>query len=505
MNRISKLLAVLTALVLALGMLPVASAEDIPTDYLLTDEPITITLVRSDNPNQPMKLDSLAIEMIEKYTGVTLEIEAISGSDFGTKTEMLIATNNMPDIMYDCLYVDNYANSGVFLDIAEYLDYMPNFSRMMEEDPDLKKIYIGDALYYVPVLGRDVYRMGRSPQIRQDLLDATGLGTPATYDDLYAVLLAIKEANPDTYPIANRNGTGNLFTCYAYSMGSGDGVYWEPLRGEYVYGQADESFLPVLEFFAKAYADGILDPDYAVCTGTQWQERLASGQSSFFFDNPSFATNFNAALAVEDAAQLFAPVEIPSFGDVQRGLYYNKNDMGRTVISADTANPEIVCGLVDFLYSEVGCDLTNFGIEGEQYEKTADGEYVMLDAAVEPFKTASDPLRAFYGEYGLGKLGMARYIDERSQEPFMTEESLAWYETWAGWSFMDEPVLDPSFTAEESEELAELRTRVNDTLTAEYDKFIMGQRPVSEWTEVQAKIADDAARLCEIYNAAATR
>lgn len=505
MKRISTLVAVLLALLMVLGALPMAVAEEIPSEYRLTEEPITVTLVRSDNPNQPMKLDSQAIKLIEAYTGVTLEVEAIAGSDFGTKTEMLIATGNMPDIMYDCFYVSNYASSGVYLDVSQYLDYMPNFSRLLEEQPDLKKIYTGDALYYVPVLGRYVYRMGRSPMIRQDLMDAAGVSVPATFDELYDVLLAIKAANPDTYPIANRNGTGNLFTCYAYSMGSGDGVYWEPTLGQYVYGQAEESFLPVLEFFAKAYADGILDPDYAVCTSTQWQERLASGQSSFFIDNPTFAANFNAALAAEDEGMYFAPIETPALGDTKRGLYYDKNDMGATVINADTEYPEIVCGLLDFLYSDVGCDITNLGVEGEQYEVLEDGTFAMLDSAVEPYMSASDPVRAFSGEYGLGKLGMARYIDERSQEPFMTEESLSWYELWGSWEFMQEPVLNPSFTAEESEEIAELRTRINDTFTAEYDKFIMGQRPVEEWTDVQAQVADDVARICEIYNAANER
>ena len=501
MKRTPNIISVLLVLLLVVGLLPAAYAEDIPTEYRLTDEPITITLVRSDNPNQPMKLDALTIELIEKYTGVTLEVEAISGSDFGTKTEMLIATNNLPDIMYDCFYVNNYAASGVFLDIAKYLDHMPNFSRILEEQPDLKKSYTGDSLYFVPVLGREVFRMGRSPQIRQDLLQATGLPVPNTFDELYTVLLAIKEANPATYPLANRNGTGNLFTCYAFPMGSGDGVYWEPTLNKYVFGQAEENFLPVLEFFSKAYADGILDPDYAVCTGTQWQERLASGQSSFYFDNPSFAINFNAALAAEGTGKAFGPIAVPEFNGTRRGLYNNKNNMGATVINADTKHPEIVCALLDFLYSDVGCDLTNFGIKGVHYDVLADGTYEMLPDAVTPFLTASDPMRAFYGEYGLGLLGMARYIDERSQAPFMTEESLNWYEQWGNWDFMREPVADPSFTADQSEEIAELRTRINDTFTAEYDKFIMGQRPVSEWPDVQAKVADDVSRLCEIYNA----
>ena len=33
----------------------------------------------------------------------------------------------------------------------------------------------------------------------------------------------------------------------------------------------------------------------------------------------------------------------------------------------------------------------------------------------------------------------------------------------------------------------------------------MGQRPVSEWTQVQDQIRASAERICEIYNTAAAR
>ena len=111
----------------------------------------------------------------------------------------------------------------------------------------------------------------------------------------------------------------------------------------------------------------------------------------------------------------------------------------------------------------------------------------------------------FFGKYSLAKLGMARYIDDRDQDKFVTEEAANWYATWGSWAFMDEPVLDPAFTTEENEELSKLKSEVNDILSMSYDDFIMGNRPVEEWTQVQDQIRDSALRICEIYNAAAAR
>ena len=208
----------------------------------ITDKDVTLTLVRSDNSNQPMKTDSLVLDELYKRTGVKLSVEAIPGSDFATKTKTLIATNSMPDILYDTYDVADFAGTGVFLPISEYLDVMPNLSALFEAQPDLKKLYIEGVLYTIPVLGRNVYRMGRSPMIREDLLAETGLPMPTTFDELTEVLRAIKANHPDIYPVANRNGTTNLFTCYAYAMGLGSGVYWEPAQNAYVYAQIQPGF-----------------------------------------------------------------------------------------------------------------------------------------------------------------------------------------------------------------------------------------------------------------------
>ena len=74
-----KLLAMALSLVVALVMAAPALADGADaTSYKLTDEPVTLTLVRLDNSNQPMQLDNKVIAAIEEATGVTLEISSSS-------------------------------------------------------------------------------------------------------------------------------------------------------------------------------------------------------------------------------------------------------------------------------------------------------------------------------------------------------------------------------------------------------------------------------------------
>lgn len=488
------------------------AAATAPADSArITDQDVTLRLVRSDNAAQPMKTDSLVIQEIYKRTGVKLAIEAIPGSDWTQKTQTMIATNSMPDILYDTYNVADFASTGVFVAISDHFDIMPNVKALIEGNADLKKLYIEDKLYYVPVMGRYVYRYGRSPMIRQDLLAETGLSAPKTFDDLYAVLKAIKEKHADIYPYANRNGTSNLFVCMAYPLGSGyggDGIYFDPDvdGGKYLYGPAHAEFTTVLSFFANLYKDGLLDPDYAVATGAQWQEKLGSGRSAFFYDNPTFAVNFNNALASTNASAMFTTMDIPANASGQtRGQYYMKNDLGATTVGSKSENIEVALKFLDYLYSEDGCDLTNFGVEGQQYDKV-DGGFKIKADVVAKYKDQTDPLRAFYGDIGAAKLGLARYIDERAEADFYAPEIMAWYDTWGKWDYMDEMVIDPPFTAAETEQLKELKTKVKTILDAELDKFIMGTRPVSEFAAVQQQIIDaGATTIEEIYNTANAR
>lgn len=484
----------------------VPSAAASLSDGKITDSDVTLTLTRSDNPNQPMKDDSAAIQQIYKKTGVKLKINAIPGSDFATKQSVMLATADMSDILYDTYDVGNYSDSGIFVDLSSKFDIMPNLAAKIKENPQIKKCYIDGKLYYAPELARNFVPLARLPMIRQDLLKKLNLQTPQTFDELYNVLLAIKKAYPNTYPLANRNGTGNLFTCFGYSMGSGNEIYYDydVDGGTWRYAPLYPEFSNMLAYMNKLYKNGILDPDYATCTSTQWQQKLSSGKSSFFFDNPSFALNFNKALKTNDTNAQFGVFAIPkNDSGVSRGVWYAADTLAATTISAKSANVDVACKFVDWLYSDEGCDITNYGEEGVQYTKSGD-TYTIKPDVVSKYTSQSDPWRAFCSDTGTGELGLARYIDFRTQYPFMTDDQKTMYDSWKDFKLADCPVT-PAFTTEENEQIKTLSTSVTTILNSEYDKFIMGQKPISDWSKVVAEISDNAKKIEQIYNTAEKR
>jgi hypothetical protein len=69
-----------------------------------------------------------------------------------------------------------------------------------------------------------------------------------------------------------------------------------------------------------------------------------------------------------------------------------------------------------------------------------------------------------------------------------------------------DPVLDPPFTKDEAARLKDLNVSLNTMLDQEYDKFIMGVKPIDEYDAVMKKAQDmGALEMEKIYNGALDR
>ncbi|MBP3543200.1 MAG: hypothetical protein J6J86_03125, partial [Lachnospiraceae bacterium] len=69
-----------------------------------------------------------------------------------------------------------------------------------------------------------------------------------------------------------------------------------------------------------------------------------------------------------------------------------------------------------------------------------------------------------------------------------------------------EPHIEPAFTTDEAEEIADILTDVTTYLETQYNDYIMGVKDVAEWDSVIAELESrNIRRLEEIYNAAEAR
>ena len=306
-------------------------------------------------------------------------------------------------------------------------------------------------------------------------------------------------------------------------LGSGydnNGIYYDydVNSGSYVFGPATENFKAVLSYLNKAYEKGVLDPDFAITTAEQFESKLSSGKSFFFLDNSGFGQNYTKSLrkldGMEEATMQIIPIPENSFGQ-RRAVSYAKDIAGRFyAINASAKNKEEIIKLVDWLYSQEGSDISNYGVEGESFEYNDVGQPEFKKDFVMKYKDAKpSTYYAIYSDLGITKLNFALWAC--NTRTWFEIEKLAgnWDEVSDEyWEIVNndnayvQPYIAPPFTTEESERIKNILVDLNTMLEQEYNKYIMGIEPIDNWDQVIEKAKKMGAReLEQIYNDANDR
>ena len=396
----------------------VASSEEESTEQTtnsswVSEKPIEVSVMVAEHPNQAILNDAPAHEEIFKKTNVKLDFQTVPQADYAEKKNVVLASNNFADIIYLSGSGDlaTYGTEGLFEPLMQYVneETMPNFYKLWQENPELQKYLVDGELYGFPKIKRNESAAGTGPVIRMDLLEENNIPVPGTWDELLDALIQLKEIYPDSTPWAVRNGTNQLLWTTAYSLGSGRGMYYDYDEGKYIFGPASENFKEVLSFLNRAYEAGVLDPEYVTATGDSLSSKMCSGQSFFYEDNTGFCTSWTASLneleGSEDAKLMVIPVLENSFGQ-RRAIGYAKVISGEFfAINAGADNIEEIIKLIDWMYSEEGSDISNYGVEGVSFEYDENGEPQYIEDYVMQYKDGEpDGTYATYASLGVSML-----------------------------------------------------------------------------------------------------
>lgn len=517
---IAVLFAILPGLLFAKGEKEASSADNaVVKDTWLVDKPTTVRVLLSDSATQPLKNYAPAQQAIFEETGIKLDYEIVPFSSYDDKKNILLATNNWPDVAYIKVEdVATYAPTGIFQPLLQYVneETMPNFYRFWKQYPEMKKYLLDGELYVFPVIQREESANGFGPVIRTDLLEKHNLKNPETFDELLDVLTKLKQIYPDSIPWTGRKGTSQLLKTTSYMLGSGYeqvGIYYDFDKGRYVFGPASQEFKAVLSYLNEAYERGVLDPDFATTSSEQMESKLSSGRSFFYLDNSGFGQNYTKALRKlpgnEKATLQILPIPENSFGQ-RRAVSYAKELPGRFyAVNAKSKNIDVVIKIIDWLYSDRGSDISNYGKEGYSFEYNEQGEPEFLLSYVEQFRDATpSSYYAVYSDLGVTKLNFCLYACN-TKTWFEIEKMLGNWDEVAEeyWKIVDSdpayhsPVIQPSLTVAQSERTADILMELNTMLEQEYNKYIMGLEPIANWDKVIARCEQLGVReLEQIYN-----
>lgn len=270
-------------LVLGLLLLPmtVLAADDnvTPAGQLpIVKEKITLkALARVDGLTEDITTN-WCTRYNEEKTNIHIEWSVVEGTDYRDKVNLILTSGaDLPDIMINCLddqsAINYYGAQGLFLPLNDLMDQYGYFSKMpFEYDPTAKaQVTSPDGNIYKVSHYEDCYHCMYSQKmwINQTWLDNLGLKAPTTTDELYEVLKAFKEQDPNGNGVADEvpfssavqawhsNIDGFIMCPFEYN--NGDDYLRFDENSKIIASFATEGWRQGLIYMNKLYNEGLMD------------------------------------------------------------------------------------------------------------------------------------------------------------------------------------------------------------------------------------------------------
>lgn len=232
-----------------------------------------------------------------EQTNITVDYQWYSpntADDAVQKTSMAIASGEIPDFMIvDRAQLALAAKTNLINKDLEplwdaYASEKLKAWTMSEGEEAWESLRYDGKIIGLPNIGGSVDQ-AEVVWIRQDWLDALKLEVPTTMDELYDVMLAFKNDDPDGNGQNDTIGM-TLHKDFLTGPGTGDaigifnsfGAYpniWIPSGDGIEYGKVADGAKDALSWMAKAYQDGLIEQDFSSMDSTKAAEASVSGRS----------------------------------------------------------------------------------------------------------------------------------------------------------------------------------------------------------------------------------
>lgn len=431
-------LLVLVCMLLSVGSVAFAgeAANVDLSQYKLVDEPTTLSIValRGQSTGEPE--DQFMWQWLSELTGITFDVEYIDNTVWADKKTIMMASGDYADIFFSPSFttseIAKFGAEGIFIDLNDLIDeYGTNIKWATEEllpGTRAAATLPDGSMYTLPYVNMgNAYYSDMRTWINQTWLDNLGLDMPTTLDELYEVLKAFKELDPngngeaDEIPWSGSwegspRGNGLIFNALGFITGGSNVAVKD---NQAVYMPLHEDYKLYLEFMNKLYTEGLIDQDMFTQTTEQYRVKGKNGQVGYSSDAAPFLMT-----AYEENCFEYEHVSALTSSVNDTPMYWQQNSysMGFAEISDNCKDPALAIKFLDLLYDPYiawGC----------LYMPLYDSEEMPEDDPWAPFGmylstvTEEDVEKGIYSEAALGMTCAKPYVG--STAPTAYEEE-AW-------------------------------------------------------------------------------
>jgi putative aldouronate transport system substrate-binding protein len=445
---------------------PVADATKEPSEQ----PPTKLTMMVQSHPSWPVNKDWLVYRELGKLANVQLDVSGYQG-DWWEAIPLVIASGDMPDLMWmsgpDIIH--KHGGEGALVNLLDHMDQMPNLQAWIAEHQEITDALLSTdgKLYMNPAQG--AYGDWDGLWLyREDIFLKNNLAVPKTYEELFDVLVKLKELYPDSYPLFVPNwGTMNQI---ALSFGTANTFYYNEQSKKWQYGPTEESYKQALQFLVDAYAAKLIPVEFGSLDENKRNEMITTNQSFIVYGYIGQIDSFNNLARGENPEFKMAQFTPP--GGAGNPGYHGKEfrfQEGLTVAS-NSKNKEAAFRFIDSMFTEKAKEVVSWGVEGITFEKV-DGKNKYLPIVKDTATRAVS--------FGLRTAGVNAWFDNEANISLFNEETKASY-IEAGKHIAPAGQV-ATFTKEERESISLKQQAISKFVSENVSKFIIGQRPMSEW------------------------
>ena len=351
--------------------------------------PIVMTLPGTGLPTP--ENDDIKKALDEKL-GTDIQLTAIqSGDDYNNQLRVRMSAGNYPDLFTtDYVYLKEFAEKGLLLDLTPYLDKelkpAKDFITRLSGEDVWKKVSVKGKVYAIP----------RTPDvpfssfwIRKDWLDNLKLNPPTTLDELLEVAKAFTEKDPDGNGKKDTYGiTGQKFDAFSPVFGGfgvgQPGTFYEK-DGKVMNAYYDPNMPEALGFIKKLIDAGVVDPEIMTNKGTADQQKAFQGKAGIIFkgwtdmSKDEFVNQYKTINPKAEWVHIDAPKgpagQFNGSYDFDRPSRYYAIPKS---LEKDKAKLQKVFELINYVSEKEGNELVMYGIKGKHYN-VVDGKIVPTD------------------------------------------------------------------------------------------------------------------------------
>lgn len=501
-----------------------AETEIAPISFPLFEEPVTLTYMGEGSPWN-MSGDvvwSQALQTIDEMANVQWKqtwLTMFTGTD---TFNLVIASGDYPDVISNFYkYYTNGIQDGIEQEIIIDMDepireYMPNYMNIVNSDPEITRQASTDdgKIWGVQLISNPVQDSFNGPIARADLMEKYGIDKLTTLDDWENYLTQCVQNEAEcargALLLMNTGFMSNYTTpsftiSSAFDSGTVD-TPWIVIDGQVIYSPVTDGYKDYLKRMNDWYEKGLVYRDFASYQQTFGQASmmstgevtLADGFYNSIDDTESDAT-------VEGLRVKAVPYPVQKEGDTihLRNYTYQVRPEYAMVISTASQYVEEVCKYFDYMWTEEGIRLVNYGPEGVTWNWGPDGKIEFTDVITnDPDGNSVKSMFTYYGTFNF-----CTYNDWTREAITLSDDCMSCLDLWASCGDKDYVMPNVTLNTEESETYGAIFSNVNTHVSEMTLRFINGTDNIDAgWDEYVAQVEGmGIQKVIDCYQAAYER